>query len=839
MHAILSDIRFALRQLRRAPGFAVTAVLTLGLAIGANTAIFTLLDQALLSSLPVREPSKLVVLSFAGEVDGHMHNEGGDSPGHTHYFTYSDYKEMRDRNTVLSGLAAAEPLTLGVKWGEQAENARAEIVSGNYFQMLGVPAAAGRVLAPADDTAPGANPVAVLSFDYWKRRLGEAPVTGKTLLINGQPFTVLGVAAPGFHSMTWGDTPEIWVPLSMQKVVDPDYDWLNDPKSYWLTLTGRLKPGVTAAQAEAAMDPLFRAIRADDFRYLRDQSAAARKSFVEKSRLHVDSGARGFSPQRDSLRTPLTIVMAMVLLVVAMAAINVASLLLVRAATRVREFSMRYALGATNVQVLRQLLAEGLLLSALGALVGLLLAPQVLRALIAWMAGRTPEASPFTSEMNWTVMGFTGAAVLLVGLAFSLAPALQFWNPRLAESLKQQVGTGTGAALRFRKTCVMLQIGFSLLLLVGAGLFVRTVQNLKATNTGFPTDHLLSFDLTPEFAGYPSAEVPIVEKQVLDALAAVPGVKAVGATADPDLVGSGTSGDVTVPGTGPKNDGFDAELPWVSDSYLQTLGVPLLAGRYFNSGDTASADHVVIVNEKFAKQVFGSVPAALGHHMTRPGKPKDPAAGWTIVGVVGNVKHQTVRDDATVTAYRPFLQADQPDSQTVYIRTWQAPGTATASIREAVRRVDSRLIVEDIATLDTRIDDSLSNERAIALLAAAFGILAVVMAGIGVYGILAYTTAQRTREIGIRMALGARRTTVVGLILREVLVLAGIAIAVTVPLALVASRALRSELYGVSTGDIAVYSVAVLVIGGVALTAALLPARRAASIEPSRALRDQ
>ncbi len=838
MPAILTDIRYALRQLRRSPGFAFTAVATLALAIGANTAIFTLLDQALLRALPVEDAKRVVTLSFDGEYSGHVSSEGGDTPGHLHYFSYPMYRDLRDKNTVLSGVIASAPMTAGVTWNNQAQSASTELVTGNYFETLGVKPALGRLLVAGDETAPGANPVVVLNFDYWKNHFGEEPVQGKTLLINGSPFTIVGVAAPGFHSEIWGHLPALYIPITMQRTVDPDWDYLPDHRSYWLNVTGRLRDGVTAAQAEAALDPLFRSLRTSEFTLERDQSAQAHKDFVEGARMHVEAGAQGFSWQRQHLRTPLTIVMSMVLLVVAMAGVNVASLLLVRAATRVREFSMRYALGATNAQVVRQLLAEGLLLGFAGAAAGLLIAPQALRLLIHWMSGRDPQSSPFTATLDWTVLGFAGAITLLVSILFSLAPAVQFWNPRLAEALKQQVGTGSGGSLKFRKSCVMLQIGFSLLLLVGAGLFVRTIQNLRNVNPGFATDHLLAFSLAPELAGYSTAQVPIVEQRVLDALAAVPGVRAVGATNDADLVDDGHSGDMVVPGYVPKlNDDFDTELPFVSDGYLQTMGIPLLAGRYLNAADTATSQKVAVVNESFAKHFFGSnVQSALGHHASRPGRPQTDAV---IVGVVRDVKHTSVRDPATAEFYIPFAQAIRTSGMTYYVRSWQAPETTTAAVRAAVARIDAKLILNNPATLEQAIDDSISNERAIAMLATVFGLLAVLLAGIGLYGILAYSTAQRTREIGIRMALGAQRSSVVGLILREVLILSATAVAVTIPLAMLATRAVKSQLYNVSTADFAVYATGVSVIALIATMAALLPARRAASVQPSRALRDE
>jgi predicted permease len=829
------DLRYGLRGLWRNPGFSLVAVLTLALAIGANATIFSLIDQALMRALPVRDPAQLVVLSFAGSNPGHMHSEGGSSPGHLHEFSYPMYRDLMQRNTVLNGLVAESRLTLGVTWNNHAESVQAEMVSGNYFTTLGVRPAAGRLFVDGDETAPGANSVAVLSFDYWKTHLAEAPVVGKTLLVNGTPFMITGVAAPGFHSMVWGHAPAIFVPLSMEQVLTPEWPYLNDRQAYWIDVVGRLKPGVALARAEASLNTLFFPLRASEFTQLHDQSAKARQEFITRSHLNLEAGPNGFSPLRGDVQMPLTIIMGMVLLVMGMAVVNLASLLLVRAATRTREFSLRYALGATGGQVLRQLLAEGMLLGLAGAALGLAIAPEALHLLIHWMAKNASGEMPFAATVDWRVLGFTVVVTVLASLLFSLAPALQFRNPRLAESIKQQVGTAAGGSLKFRRTCVVLQVAFSLLLMVAAGLFVRTIDNLRRVDTGFATDHLLAFNLNPALAGYPAAGVVPVEQRALDAVNSLPGVRAAGATNDTDLSDEDIQGDMIPAGyTAKPDEEFDVELPWVSDGYLQTLSVPLVAGRYFTPADTATSPRVAIVNESFARHYFGSVEAALGHQVYRPNRPETDA---TIVGVVRDVKHTSVRDPAMPTCYTLFSQAPRQTRLTFYLRTWQPPDAATASVRAAIANLDPKLIVGNLQTMTDQIDENLLAERAVAMLAAAFGLLATLLAGIGLYGILAYSTAQRTREIGIRMALGARRGAVVGLILREVLQLAGGAMVVTIPLAMLATRAVRSQLFGVSIADPVVYGVGILMICVVAALAGVIPARRAATIDPASALR--
>jgi putative ABC transport system permease protein len=835
MELVFRDLHFGLRGLFRNPGLAIVAVLTLAVAIGANSTIFSLLSQALLRALPVRDPQRLVVFNFTGATDGHTHSEGGDRPGHHYEFSYPMYRDLRDQSRALRGLIASAVSQAGATWQNHSEVVNAEMVSGNYFEVLGVRPAVGRLFNAADETAPGANPVAVLNFDYWRTHLAEAPVTCQPLTINGVQFTILGVASPGFRSVVWGRTPDIYVPLTMQKVVEPDWDYLADHHSYWITVAGRLRQGVSIEQAAASIDPLFRALRQQEFASAKDQSANNRRHFVDSSRLNLESGGRGFSPVRDDLRTPLLVIMGMVVLVIAMAVVNVASLLLVRAANRVREFSIRYAMGATAPQIVRQLLCEGMLLGLAGSALGLAIAPETLHLLIRWMQGRTGDASQFTATLDWRVFTFTAGAMFAGSIIFSLAPALQFWNPRLADALKQQAANVPGGSLRFRRTCVALQIGFSLLLVVGAGMFVRTIENLRNTNPGFSTDHMLAFQLAPELAGYPGSQVAPVELRVLDAVSGLPGIRQVGATNDPDLVGDGRGGDVYVSGYTPKPDeNFDAELPSVSNQYLQTLGIPLVAGRLFNDSDTASSLHVAVVNESFARHFFSRPEDILGHHFGRPDRPKTDAI---IVGIVRDVKHTSLRDPVQPTCYTLFQQVDRPSGLMIYVRTWRSPDTVANSIRAAVAHVDSKLIVDSLSTMTDQIDEQILAERTLALLATIFGAVAALLAGIGLYGILAYSTAQRTREIGIRMALGARRTAVVNLMLREILVLAGTAIAATIPVTLVAAWAVRSQLYGVSIADPMAYAAGILAIALVAVFAGFVPARRAAGVDPSRALR--
>jgi len=833
--ALVRDLRYGIRGLVKNPGFTFVTVLTIALAIGANSAVFSLLNQALIRALPVHDPDKLVVLSYAGSHPGHTHSSGGNTPGHAHEFSYPMYRDLREKNVAFDGLIAAAPATVGVVWEKRAEAVGAAMVSGNYFETLGVPPAVGRLFLASDETAEGANPVAVLSFDCWKTHLGEAPVVGKELLINGTAFTVIGVSAPGFHSTVWGQMPDVFIPITMQRVVQPDRTYLKDHQSYWLNLVGRLKPGISPSLAAASLNALFSDLRRSEFPNLRDHSERERKSFIDSAHLNLETGAQGFSPLRDQVQTPLKIIMGMALLVIAMAVVNVASLLLVRAATRTREFSMRYALGATNAQICRQLLAEGLLLGITGAAIGLAIAPQALKLLIHWMSGRSAAQPAFSASLDYRVVLFTIAATLVASLLFSLAPALQFWNPRLSDSLKQQTGTGVGGLLRFRRTCVALQIGFSLLLIVAAGLFVQTIRNLREVDPGFETDNLLSFSIAPQMAGYAQSAIAPVEQRILDSLAALPGIRSVGATNDPELVDDDINGDVIVTGYTPKPDEeFDVELPWISNGYLQTQGVPLVTGRLFNLSDTANSQKVAIVNESFAKHFFGTPQAALGHHLSRPHRPSTDAV---IVGVVKDVKHVTVRFPAIPMAYTLYSQAEKPTGLTYYVRTWQNPLAAENEIRSAIANIDSRLIVDALSTLDDDIDNNILAERTIALLATTFGALAAVLAGIGLYGILAYSTAQRTREIGIRMALGANRNSVIGLILREVLILAAWAIGVSIPIALLAARAIRSQLFGVSAAEPLVYTFAILVIALVATIAGVIPSHRAATVDPARALR--
>ena len=825
-------LRFALRQLRKSPVFALVAVLTLALGIGANTAIFTLLDQALLRTLPISHPEQLVRLRYSGTHVGNVNFYGGDEYD---YFSYPTYREIRDKNAVFSGVAANSETQVGLRWNNQPELANAELVTGNYFDMLGVQPAAGRLLVPADDAGPNGNPVVVLSFNYWKARFNSDPgVIGKPLLVNGHPFTIAGVVQPGFKSAITGFTPQVFFPMSTTPIVNANVGELEDFRSSWLTLEARLKPGVAAVAAEAGVAPLWHAIRADQLTHLDNIREAVRRGYLQDSRLMLMDNSRGFSPLRDQIRVPLLIVMGMVGVVLLMACVNVSSLLMVRAAGRVREMAVRYSLGASKWQIVRQLLVEGLVVGALGSVIGVAIAPLLSSVLVRKLVSDLISDVPFSTRPDLRILVFNFGLAFVVSILFSLAPALRFLYPDLVNSLKQQMGTAAGGNLRVRRLSVALQIGLSLLLLIGAGLFVQTLRNLRNVDLGFAAEHLVSFGIDPQLAGYKDAQVADLHQRVLHTVAALPGVRSVGATSDPELMGMESRTAVTLPGS---TEPVIVEGPWITPGYFSTTGIPLLAGRDFTDQDLPNKPKVVIVNARFARLHFGSPQNAIGKVLQHGNR--QTMSNLEIVGVVGDSKHVDMRTDVKETLYRAVRQSPDLSFMQFYVSTWQAPETAKTNIRVAMQQLDASLVVDGLRTMDEQIAASTATDQLVAMLAVSFGLLATLMAAIGLYGVLAYSTAQRTQEIGIRMALGARRLAVMQLVMSDVLWLAGIAIAATIPVALLMSRAVRSQLYNVSPMDPLVFVSAVMLVALIVGAAALLPARRAASIEPMQALRTE
>ena len=835
MDSLLQDIRFALRQLRSAPGFAITTTLTLALAIGANTAIFSLLDQALLRLLPVHNPRQLVLLEGTGTAwSGRISTHGGSSEA---YFSYPMYRDLRDKSQAFDGLIATDQVQAGFAHDNRSDLVNTEMVSGNYFDVLGVRPAVGRTLTQQDDLKKNGNPVAVLSFNYWKTHFASDPmIVGQTATINGNPFQIVGVSAPGFKSVIWGTSADVFVPITMKPQITPGWDDLDRRTAKWMNILGRLKPGESTSQAQASLAPLWHALRAEELKALGKTSPHFVEDFLTNSRLLLLDGGKGFSYQRDDLRTPLLVVMGMVVLVILMASVNVASLVLVRAAARTREFSMRYALGAKRYRMIQQLLIEGLIIGLTGGAAALLVAPAATRLLLSRMPQGGNEPT-FSGQLDTRILLFNFAVAIAVSLIFSLAPIAQFWKPDLVGPMKSQSAGSTGGHLSFRRLTVGLQIGLSLLLLVCSGLFVRTLHNLRTVDVGFATDHIIQFGIDPALAGYAPDQATGVHKHLLDQLATLPGVRAVTATDDAELANDDETTNISVAGYTPKEDEIiDVEVPVVTPSYFNAMQIPLLAGRSFADQDDLTHPKVVVINEALAKKFFGNAQNAVGK-MVASGGGNKVMYDTQIIGVARNIIHQGVGAPVKETMFEPLFQQKQPRGLLYYVRTYTPPTEAINSVRQSVRQVDSKLVPDTIRTLDSQIDENITAQRIIAMLAVGFGLLATLLAAIGLYGVLAYSTTQRTREIGIRMALGANRAGVVRLMLLDVLKLAGISILITIPIALIATRALQSQLFHVSPSDPAVMVAVVFIVAFVVVLAAAVPARRAASIDPSKALR--
>lgn len=840
MRNLIQDLRYAVRRLRQTPGFTTVAILILALGIGANTAIYSLLDQVLLRSLPVRDPSSLVQLQFVGSDSGHVHSEGGDD--HL-YFSYPMYRELRDKNQVFDGLLARIPVQVGLQYHNESKLASAELVSGNYFQVLGLQPVAGRLLTSGDDEVQERDPVVVLSYEYWIRRFGgDRGVINSTVLINSHPFTIIGVAQPGYKGITVGDNYNLFVPIMMKPQVTPGWNALDDRRSRWLNVIGRLKPGESVATAEAGLEPLWKSLRQEELKDIKDHDAKFVERFVAKSRVMLLDARRGFSPMRDEIRTPLLIVMGMVVLVIVIACANLASLLLVRASGRIREMSVRYSLGANRGRIVQQLLMEGMLLGIGGGLLGLLIAPQITSLLLHRMYSDAPDVSaiPFRSQPDLRIFAFNLAVGVIVGLVFSLVPAIEFWRPDLTAALKQQVSTATTGQSRLKRIFVGVQIGLSVLLLFGAGLFVRTMKNLRAVDVGFRPDHLLTFTIDPGLAGYDKTGSFALIHRLEDTLGAIPGVLSVAATNDPELAGNDIGSNITIAGIPPSaTEDLHVERGSVTPSYFATLNIPLLAGRSLTEQDNRpDAAQVAVINETFAKKWFGSPQQALGHYYGFGGA-ISAKMDIQIVGVVGNVQHSDLRTPPRPTGY----MANERDADrrffgmTYYVRTSSPPEVVMNNVRLAVQQIDPKLVLDGFRTMDDQIDTQLSTEKLVTFLATSFGVLATLLCAIGLYGVLAFSAAQRTREIGIRMALGADRGAVLRMMLGEVGRLLLISFVVAVPLAIFSGRLLRNQLFGVSNHDPMTLLAVVAIIAAVVLAAAFLPVRRAAAVNPMQALR--
>jgi predicted permease len=830
MATLLQDLRYALRTLRKSPLFTLVAVLSLALGIGANTAIFTLVHQLILELLPVKHPEELVLLTSRGQHYGS--NTGSNA------ISYPMYQDFRDRNQVFSGMFCKFGTNFSLSFEGRTELVSGELVSGNYFPVLGVGAAVGRVFNASDDLIQGGHPLAVLSYGFWKTRFGgNRGVIGTRILVNGYPLTIVGVSQAGFDGVEVGSSPQIRVPMTMKKEVTSFFYSLNDRRGRFAQVFGRLKPGLTLQAAKAGLQPLFHQIlrmevQEKDFARATE---CTKRQFL-KMWMDVLPASKGRSDLRRQFTNPLWALMAIVGLVLLIACSNVANLLIARATARQKEVAVRLALGASRRRLICQLLEESVLLSAAGGLAGLGLAVWMDRTLIGFLPlGVTPLT--VSSTPDGRVLAFTFAVAVLTGLVFGLAPALQATRPELARTLKDQAGSVVGGtAVGLRKSLVVAQVALSLLLLIGAGLFIQSLRNLRDLNPGFHTENLLTFAMDPTLNGYKPERSLQFYRELTERMNALPGVKSAALAVVQILDGNEWDQTVTVEGyTTKQGESVGPHMQFISPRFFDTMGIPVLLGRDFTVQDDQGAPKVAVVNEKFARRYFGGA-NAIGRHVGLGGNP-GTKTDIEIVGVVKDTKYESLRDEIPHELYLPYRQVPFVVGMTAYLRTEAGPENMFSLLRRTVREVDLNVPVYRMRTLEQQLDKSLMSERLLATLSAIFGCLATLLAAVGLYGVMAYMVARRTREIGIRMALGSSGGSVVWLVMREVLLLAVVGLAIGLPSAWALTRLVETQLFGVQPADPLTMTVAALGIASVAALAGYFPARRAAGIDPMRALR--
>jgi predicted permease len=826
---MIRDLRFALRSLRRTPGFTVIVVVSLALGIGANTAIFTLFDQVLLRLLPVRDPDSLVMVASRGSHSGN--NRGSNA------ISYPMFEDYRERNEVFSGVLCRFGTQANLSWGDSTERTAAELVSGNYFELLGIPAALGRTFSMEDETAAGANPVVVLDHELWRHRFASDPaIVGQAVRINDHPMTVIGVVAPGFRGVALGFRPSLYVPVTMKAVMTPSWDDFENRRSRWLHVYARLRPGVTRTEAEASIATLYKQIIQDEAKepFFKQVSPYQLEQFLASNAV-VLPAAQGYSELRRALEIPLRILAALVGLVLLITCANVSNLLVARAAAREREISIRLGLGAGRGRIVRQLLVESFLLAAGGAALGLVVSYWTSRAL-RLLAPNEQVRLAISPGIDARVLGFSLAAAAFAAVLFGLLPALQVSRPDLVGALKEQAGSIAGGRGRLRRTLVVVQVALSLLLLMGSGLFLRSLRHLRTVDPGFEPTSLIRFKIDPMLSGRDVAGAKALYGELQERLEAVPGVTSVGLAVVAIMEGDEWDSTVRVEGYQSK-DGEDMNPHFnsVSPGYFRTLGIPIVAGQDFDDRLGTPARKAVIVNRTFARRYFGDQ-SPLGYHVGWNSDPASPP-DLEIIGVVEDAKYEDLAEAVPRQIYVAYPQNDWATGMTVYIRSGLPSERMFESVRDEMRRVDARIPLYDLGTMEDQIDRSLAIQKLVAFLSSAFGALATVLALVGLYGVTAYGVARRSREIGIRMALGAESSRVLRTVLSEVLVLAAIGVAIALPLTWWLTKLVQSQLHGVEPRDPLSFGLAIGALLAVALLAGALPARRASRVDPAEVLR--
>jgi predicted permease len=835
MRAIWQDIRFGGRMLAKHPGFTAIAVLTLALGIGANTAIFSLVSQVLLRRLPVQNPNELVVLRSPGPMRGHVWSDGDEAQS----FSYPMYKALRDTNSVFSGMLARFEFPASIASHGQTERGSGELVSGNYFDVLGVRPALGRLLLPEDDRVPGAQPVVVLSHAYWTRSFGGSPsVLNQSLLVNNTELTIVGVAQADFTGIQVGQSADIFVPLMMKARMTPERDGLLEWENYWLAVLARRKPGLSLAQTEAGINAAYRPLLQEQLAQMKNVGwdQQKRQRFLDKKVLLIP-GAKGRTTLQTDSGQALTALFVMVALVLLIACTNVANLLLAQGAARQRELAIRSAMGASRGRMIRQLLAESLLCALAGGALGLMIGVWLMNLLTPAVASNL-GIKGLSTNLDPGVLSFAVGATLLSGIFFGLLPAWRVTRTAVSQTLKDQAAnTSAGTShVGARKMLVAGQVAFTLLLLASAFLFSRTLLNLRKQNLGVRTENVVTFAISPILNGYDAARSVALIDQLRARIAAVPGVRAVGSSELGTLTGSDMGSNITIEG-GKDLSAEDSHTNFdpVSPGYFSTLGVPLLAGREFTDGDGPGKPKVAIISEAMVKKYFAGR-SPLGLHFAFGGG-NEVKPNIEIVGVVKDVKQDHVRSADLPYIYLPYAQQPIIREMTFYTYTQQDPLLAVSALRSTVHDLDANLPIFGIKTMERVVDEDLFGERMVATLSAGFGTLAALLAAMGIYGVLAYLVVQRTREIGIRMALGAETGHVRYLIVKEVGSMVALGVAVGLPLAYGLARFSESLLFGVRASDPMVYALGLALIALIAFAACYIPARRATRVDPLVALR--